>query len=561
MLTEVSSETSYRKLPWWTWVVPLPIFFLGTLMSLEAKVTTGTSLLYFPLAFGIALVYWWGPRVLPALYLNATCCAGLWGLERIELWPVYSVPEVAFVALSWLCFVKVCSGKIWLPDTKQMIYFLIAGISIPLVIYKFMLESIFVMAGDAPSENYWTLLITTGFGDFISAFCVSLPLLHFLTRFMAKHDLLFKRENIELLSPHSKLSKSQWVELSAVALIAWCINLFLDFIDYWFLNGVLSLYVAMRFGFGATVLMNSYLLVITYMIPAAAHHGFLPEFAQSNMLKTQLGTTLLFVFTMITGRLVSDMKLSEARLNERNKELNQTNSELDRFVYSVSHDLSAPLKSILGLVYISRMTNEENEHRQHFDFIEKSVHKLETFVSEVLDYTRNRRTAAAYEHVNLKVLSREVFHNMQFIDGFNEIKFDDAGIKHEVVTSDLSRLKIILQNILSNAIKFRNKNQESIITLSTKLDGGKFMLSIEDNGEGIKPELKNQIFNMFFRGSQQSNGSGLGLYIAREAAKKIDASISVSSTYGKGSVFTLALPASVVPVSADSKKPTPVIQN
>ena len=280
MLTEVSNATSYRKLPWWTWVVPLPIFFLGTLMSLEAKVTTGTSLLYFPLAFGLTLVYWWGPRILPAFYLNATCCAGLWGLERIELWPVYGLPETVFVSLSWLCFVKVCSGKIWLPDTKQMIYFLIAGILIPLVIYKFMLESIFVLAGDAPSENYWTLLITTGFGDFISTLCVCLPMLHFLTRLMAKHDLLFKRESIQSLSPQSRLSKSQWLELSAVALIAWCINLFLDFIDYWFLNGILSLYVAMRFGFGATVLMNSYLLVITYMIPAAAHDGHLPEFVR-----------------------------------------------------------------------------------------------------------------------------------------------------------------------------------------------------------------------------------------------------------------------------------------
>ena len=550
MLTEVSDGTSNGKLPWWTWVVPLPIFFLGTLMSLEAKVTTGTSLLYFPLGLGLTLVYWWGPRVLPAFYLNATFCAGLWGLERMELWPVYGLPETVFISLSWLCFVKVCSGKTWLPDTKQMIYFLIAGISIPLVIYKFMLESIFLLAGDAPSENYWALLIATGFGDFISTLCVSLPLLHFLTRFMAKHDLLFKRENIDLLSLQSHLSKPQWLELSAVALIAWSINLFLDFIDYWFLNGILSLYVAMRFGFGATVLMNSYLLVITYMIPASSHGGDLPEFAQSKMLKTQLGTALLYVFTIITGRLVSDMKLSEARLNERNKELNQTNSELDRFVYSVSHDLSAPLKSILGLVYISRTTNAETEHRQHFDLIEKSVQNLETFVSEVLDYTRNRRTEASYEHVNLKVLSRQVFHNMQFIDGFNEIKFDDAGITHEVVTSDLSRLKIILQNILSNAIKFRNKDQESRITLSTQLDDKKFMLSIKDNGEGIKPELKPKIFDMFFRASRASNGSGLGLYIASEAAKKIDASISVSSTYGEGSVFTLALPASVVPVSA-----------
>ena len=163
--------------------------------------------------------------------------------------------------------------------------------------------------------------------------------------------------------------------------------------------------------------------------------------------------------------------------------------------------------------------------------------------------------------VNLKDLSREIFHNLQFIDGFNEIKFDDTGIQHEVVISDPSRLKIILQNILSNAIKFRNKNQKSLITLSTRLNDGKFMLSIADNGEGIKPELKHKIFDMFFRGSQSSNGSGLGLYIAREAAKKIDASISVSSTYGEGSVFTLALPASVVPASTDSRKPTPIVQN
>ena len=78
-----------------------------------------------------------------------------------------------------------------------------------------------------------------------------------------------------LSTTQSHLSKSQWMELSVVALLAWCINFFLDFTDYWFLNGILSLYVAMRFGFGATVLMNSYLLVITYMIPASTHEGYL----------------------------------------------------------------------------------------------------------------------------------------------------------------------------------------------------------------------------------------------------------------------------------------------
>lgn len=529
--------------------MPLPIFFLGTLISLEAKITTGTSLFYLPLAFGLTLAYWWGPRVLPAFYLNASACAGLWGLSRVELWPVYGLPELVFVALSWLFFVKVCSGKVSLPDTKQMIYFLIAGILIPLVIYKFMLESVFMLAGDAPVENYWNLMITTGFGDFVSAFCMSLPLLHFITPWVAKHDLLHREEAIEHLSQHSSLPKWQWLELFVVAVMASCVNLFLDFIDYWFLNGILSLYVAMRFGFGPTVLMNSYMLVITYMIPAAIQ-GYLPHFSESQMLKTQLGTTLLYVFTIITGRLVSDMRLSEARLNERNNELNQMNGELDRFVYSVSHDLSAPLKSILGLVSISRLTTVEAEHRLHFDLIERSANKLEAFVSEVLDYSRNRRTEAAHEQVNLRDLSREVFQNLQFADGFNEIEFEDAAIKQEWVISDRGRLKMILQNLLSNAIKFRNKNRKSFIRLSTRLKDEKLILSIEDNGQGIRPELKHRIFDMFFRGNHGSDGSGLGLYIAREAARRIDASIDVTSTYGEGSVFTIALPASVVPLAA-----------
>jgi len=499
--------------------------------------------------------------VLPAFYLNASACAGLWGLSRVELWPVYGLPELVFVALSWLLFVRVCSGKVSLPDTKQMIYFLIAGILIPLVIYKFILESIFMLAGDAPVENYWNLMITTGFGDFVSAFCLSLPLLHFLTPWMAKRDLLLHEESIESLSRYARFPKMQWLELLVVAVMASGINLSLDFIDYWFLNGILSLYVAMRFGFGPTVLMNSFMLVITYMIPAAIHRGDLPHFTEDQMLKTQLGTTLLYVFTIITGRLVSDMRLSEARLNERNNELNQMNGELDRFVYSVSHDLSAPLKSILGLVSISRLTDVEAEHRLHFDLIERSAYKLEAFVSEVLDYSRNRRTDAAHEQVNLKDLSREVFQNLQFADGFNEIDFEDVALQHEWVISDRGRLKMILQNLLSNAIKFRNKKRKSFIRLSTRLKDEKLVLSIEDNGQGIRPDLKHKIFDMFFRGNHGSDGSGLGLYIAREAAKRIDATIDVSSTYGEGSVFTLALPASVVPVPAGSQKSVPVTQD
>jgi two-component system, sensor histidine kinase len=529
-----------KHLPWWTWVLPLPVFFIGTLISLEAKITTGTSLFYFPLPLALILTYWWGPRVLVAFYVNAVGCAGLWGLSHVQLWPIYALPEVVFVFLSWLLFVKLASGKVELPDTKQVIYFLVLGIFVPLMVYKVILEFIFLLAGDAPSDKYWNLFITTGFGDFISAFGVSIPLLLFLGGPMAGRGLLRVNRPVAGVSP-GIYTLRQWAELLGLAGLGYLINHYLSFIDYWYLNGLLSLYVAIRFGIAATILMNSYILVITYFIPAGSQDNFSPElFLQSNMLKTQLGTCLLYVFTTITGRMVSDMRLSEQQLSEQNKELNLINSEMDRFVYSVSHDLSAPLKSILGLVSLSRMTDKESDHRLHFDLVEKSVNKLEAFVSEVLDYSRNKRGEILLQEVNLMNTCLEVCDDLKFMEGFNEMNIDLKGVEDRTIVTDRGRLKIILRNIVSNAIKFRKKRMdEHTIRFYTESQEGRMALCVEDNGEGIKPEFQSRIFDMFFRGTDRSNGSGLGLYIAREAAKRINARIFVKSILGQGSTFGL----------------------
>ncbi|HMG88877.1 MAG TPA: hypothetical protein VK589_02420, partial [Chryseolinea sp.] len=118
----IGVKQAEKKLPWWTWVVPLPIFFIGTLISLEARISAGTSLFYLPMPFALTLAYWWGPRVLPAFYLNATLCAGLWGLEKVHLWPVYGSVEVIFVFLSWFLFVRVMRGNVCLPNIKSVIY-------------------------------------------------------------------------------------------------------------------------------------------------------------------------------------------------------------------------------------------------------------------------------------------------------------------------------------------------------------------------------------------------------------------------------------------------------
>ncbi len=223
--------------------------------------------------------------------------------------------------------------------------------------------------------------------------------------------------------------------------------------------------------------------------------------------------------------------------------MNKTNSELDRFVYSVSHDISAPLKSIKGLVLLSRLDRDESSTQQYLDKIETSVQKLEGFVEEVLDHSRTSRKELKIEAIQLEQFVAEILENLKFLENFSQIDFSyDFGVK--VVNSDKFLLKVTLSNLLSNAVKYqqRYRDHHPEIKIHTWLNEGHCHIEIADNGEGIVEAYKPRIFEMFYRGTTSSPGSGLGLYIAREAMERLRGSIKVETTYGKGSVFTLVLP-------------------
>ncbi len=102
---------------------------------------------------------------------------------------------------------------------------------------------------------------------------------------------------------------------------------------------------------------------------------------------------------------------------------------------------------------------------------------------------------------------------------------------------------MIINNVLTNAIKYQKHlpGYNGQIKIYSTLKTSGVLLHVEDNGEGMTPEVIQKLFAMFFRGTQKSKGSGLGLYIAKEAAGKIDSYITVKSVYGEGSVFTIDL--------------------
>ncbi len=533
-------------MPAWTFVASLIIIHIGTEISLVFKYDEGVADYYLPTAFSLILVNWWGPaRVIPAMYINAVASTHLWGisLDRWPEWFLYGIPETLFTTLSWYLFTYLYKGKYWLPDIQNTLMFLALAILIPIIPEIFLLQTLLVYLGDQPMNNWWDLVSRNWLGEITSSFGLSLPVLYYLTPFMQRAGLLANAPAKRLVVD-TRLKNLQVVELVIIFTAITAMVFVINFEKFWYLYGLIALYTAIRFGFGPAVIVNYYIFLLTYVLPKFFKSFGSQQFENyPDVINVFLGASLLFGFSAITGRVISDVRRAERKLKLKNQLLDQTNRELDRFVYSVSHDLSAPLKSILGLVNISKITNDPSDHVQYLAQIEASVRKLESFITEILDYSKNNRQQIVGEQIRLQELCHEILDNLKYTEDFNKIKVDLSELTHSEIVQDKMRLKIILNNILTNAVKFQKRmpGHEPLIKVSTRKKGDKVVIEIEDNGEGIRNEMQSRIFDMFFRGSDSAKGSGLGLYIAREAALRIDGNISFKSEYGKGSVFSVEL--------------------
>jgi signal transduction histidine kinase/ligand-binding sensor domain-containing protein len=245
------------------------------------------------------------------------------------------------------------------------------------------------------------------------------------------------------------------------------------------------------------------------------------------------------------------MKISNRRkqylerlVEARTSELRQRNNELDRFVYSISHDLSAPLKSLLGLIFLAKRENKDQMQKQYLDMMEKSVLKEEQFIGEVTDFSRNTRQPVHIEVFDCDKLISEIVDDLQYSPDFSRVRLQIEIKVPGLIRADKMRFKIILNSLMSNAIKFQRRSTEISPVVRVRIDdnGSDYLLTIKDNGIGIPTEHIGRIFEMFYRASEQSQGSGLGLYIVKETVTKLGGVISVKSRVGWGTKFTVYLP-------------------
>ncbi|MCD9016769.1 sensor histidine kinase [Parachryseolinea silvisoli] len=254
-------------------------------------------------------------------------------------------------------------------------------------------------------------------------------------------------------------------------------------------------------------------------------------------------TVALPATTMGVYLLISLNHYNAIQLVQSNEMLTKTNSELDRFVYSTSHDLRAPLSSVLGLINIADRTENPQDVKRYLSMMKERVHSLDKFIRDITDYSRNNRLEIVREKVNLSEMAHEIWDSLKFAPEAERINFQVEIPQDAIVESDKNRLRVIMGNLISNAIRYHDlAKAERFIRLQHQMNGKVFYLRVEDNGQGIAPEYHTRIYDMFYRGNEQSKGSGLGLYIVKEALVKLSGSIHLESAPGKGSIFTVKLP-------------------
>ncbi len=234
---------------------------------------------------------------------------------------------------------------------------------------------------------------------------------------------------------------------------------------------------------------------------------------------------------------------TEKELSLNNQLLIKANRELDRFVYSASHDLRAPLRSLLGLIEISQRTEDDEEIKHCLSLMKARVADLDSFIKDIIDYSRNTRQEIRVENFNLLTLAKEVTEGLKFGNGMEDI-FIKYNINPEMmVTTDRSRLKVILNNLIGNALKYSNPySNDRLVSIVGEVENKRLKIQVQDNGIGISDEHQPKIFEMFYRASEKSQGSGLGLYIVKETLEKLNGQISVDSKPGKGSEFKIEVP-------------------
>lgn len=241
---------------------------------------------------------------------------------------------------------------------------------------------------------------------------------------------------------------------------------------------------------------------------------------------------------------ITERKLAQAELKEKNDELLKINNDLDNFVYTASHDLKAPVSNIEGLLNTlkDKLQTEsdamDEETEMLLQLMDTSVNRFKSTILDLTEITKVQKLEEEdVKEINLSYLFEDVKASIfdKIVESMATIESDFSKVN--TVRFSKKNLHSVAYNLLSNAIKYRDKNRASEIFIKTEELKEYIVLTVQDNGLGINKKNQKKIFAMFKRFHDHVEGSGIGLYIVKRIIDNAGGKIKVESEVGKGSTF------------------------
>jgi PAS domain S-box-containing protein len=240
------------------------------------------------------------------------------------------------------------------------------------------------------------------------------------------------------------------------------------------------------------------------------------------------------------GDFAEGIMIDVTEYKKRDLELGRLNNELDQFIYHASHELRAPLATMLGIVNLMEYDKKNTPEMNYCTILKEKIKGLDNLLKSIVAISLNNKDNINSEKIDWNVMIPSVVNELG-IQSKVAITFT-VNQTHEFF-GDVSRIRIILINLISNAFKYANPTvNRSWLNIQVSSDQESSKIFVEDNGVGIDPEYLKGIFKMFYKATTQPKGQGLGLYTVKVMLDKLNGKITVTSNLGEGTSVKLVLP-------------------
>ena len=243
--------------------------------------------------------------------------------------------------------------------------------------------------------------------------------------------------------------------------------------------------------------------------------------------------------------LIDELETQMGLLKTANKDLEYANLELDSFSYSVSHDLRAPLRAINGYsqVLLEDYGNSiDEEGKNTINVIIRNAHKMGHLIDDLLTFSRVGKQNLTKVFLNMDNLVDNVVKEFIAQPQKNELEFKVNPL--QVVRGDNSMIKLVLTNLISNAIKYSGKKDKAVIEVGSYIENDDLIYYVKDNGAGFDMKYYDKLFGVFQRlhSSSEFEGTGVGLALVQRIIKKHRGEVWAEATLNEGATFYFSLP-------------------